>query len=44
MEFRCEFAARNPSGCQANQYFTQIEAVPAVPGSQLSTGTMIVRR
>ncbi len=40
--FRCEFASRNLNGCQANQYFTQIERAPAVPGSQLSTGKLIV--
>ena len=39
--FRCEFASRNPNGCQSNQYFTPIEAVPAVPGSQLVTGQII---
>jgi hypothetical protein len=36
--FRCEFASRNSNGCQTNQYFTPIEAIPAVPGAQLSTG------
>ncbi len=36
--FRCEFASRNSNGCQTNQYFTAIEAIPAVPGAQLSTG------
>jgi hypothetical protein len=36
--FRCEFTKRNPNGCQSNQYYTQIEAVPVIPGSQLSTG------
>jgi hypothetical protein len=39
--FRCEFVSRNLNGCQSNQYYTAIEAVPAVPGSQLSTGKMI---
>lgn len=35
--FRCEFAVRNPNGCQSNQYYTSIEPVPTVPGSQLVT-------
>jgi len=39
--FRCEFTDRNPNGCQSNQYFTQIEAVPTIPGSQLVTGKII---
>ena len=43
MLFRCEFAIQNPGGCQSNQYFTPIEAPPAVPGSQLSTGKFSYR-
>ncbi|CAF3242334.1 unnamed protein product [Rotaria sp. Silwood2] len=34
---KCEFASRNLNGCQSNQYFTAIEPIPSVPGSQLST-------
>ncbi|CAF4034358.1 unnamed protein product, partial [Adineta steineri] len=34
---KCEFASRNQNGCQSNQYYTAIEAIPAVPGAQLST-------
>ena len=33
---------RNPNGCQANQYYTSIEAIPAIPGAQLSTGKMFI--
>jgi len=36
--FRCEFAIRNPNGCQSNQYYTAIEPIPSVPGAQLVTG------
>ncbi len=39
--FRCEFASRNLNGCQSNQYYAAIEAVPMVPGGQLSTGKII---
>ena len=40
--FRCEFASRNPGGCQSNQYYTPIEPIPVVPGSQLSTGNDVL--
>ncbi|CAF1478555.1 unnamed protein product [Adineta ricciae] len=36
---KCEFTSRNANGCQANQYYTAIEPIPAVPGVQLSTET-----
>jgi len=34
---KCEFASRNAAGCSSNQYFTPIEAIPSIPGAQLST-------
>ena len=40
---KCEFASRNAAGCSSNQYFTPIEAIPSIPGAQLSTGTEIYR-
>ncbi|CAF4763326.1 unnamed protein product [Rotaria socialis] len=34
---KCEFTSRTPSGCQSNQYYTSIEPIPSIPGSQLVT-------